>query len=106
MCTPSSKGVVVSTSCDKALRVTDKHLIATSRDFQLAFSLKPGDVLFESFEDEDTCVVASVEREKSEQNYFVLNCVHSEVLVSGLRALAWRLPHLALVVDDVYGRLA
>jgi hypothetical protein len=83
--TPSSKGVVISTSCDKTVRVTDTHLMATTKGFQLAYSLKAGDVLFGDY-GKDMCTVKSVEKEKSTQQYFGLNCVHSEVLASGLRA--------------------
>lgn len=84
--TPSSIGVVISTSCDKTVRVTDTHLMATPQGFRLAYSLKPGDVLFGGYDDSDLCTVTSIEREKSVQEYFGLNCVHSEVLASGLRA--------------------
>ena len=83
---PTSTGVIVSTSCDKTLRVTDTHLVATTNGFQLAFSLKKGDVLFGDYVNSNHCVVQSVTKEKSPQKYFGLNCVHSEVLASGLRA--------------------
>ena len=83
--TPASKGVVITTSCDKTVRVTDTHLMATTKGFQLAYSLKAGDVLFGDY-DKDECIVQSVEKEKTTQQYFGLNCVHSEVLTSGLRA--------------------
>jgi len=82
---PSSKGVAISTTCDKTVRVTDTHLMATTKGFQLAYSLKAGDVLFGDYS-KDMCVVKSVEKEKTTQQYFGLNCVHSEVLASGLRA--------------------
>ena len=83
--TPTSKGVVISTSCDKSVRVTDTHLMATTRGFQLAYSLKPGDVLFGDYDD-SRCTVRSVVKESEYQQYFGLNCVHSEVLASGIRA--------------------
>jgi hypothetical protein len=82
---PFSKGVVISTSCDKTVRVTDTHLMATTKGFQLAYSLKTGDVMFGDY-GKETCTVQSVEKEKTTQQYFGLNCVHSEVLASGLRA--------------------
>lgn len=84
--TPMSRGVVISTSCNMTARVTDTHLMATSRGFRLAYSLKPGDLLFGGYDNEEMCAVLSVEKEKSDQAYFGLNCVHSEVLTSGLRA--------------------
>ena len=82
---PYSKGVVITTSCDKTVRVTDTHLLSTTKGFQLAYSLKAGDVLFGDY-DSELCTVKSVDKEKSTQQYFGLNCVHSEVLASGLRA--------------------
>jgi hypothetical protein len=82
---PFSKGVVISTSCDKTVRVTDTHLMATTKGFQLAYSLKAGDTLFGDY-GKEMCTVKSVEKEKTTQQYFGLNCVHSEVLASGLRA--------------------
>ena len=81
---PFSRGVIISTSCGRTLRVTDTHLIATSKGFQLAYSLKAGDILFGDYMDE-TCVVESLKKEDEVQQYFGLNCVHSEVLASGLR---------------------
>lgn len=83
---PTSKGVVISTSCSKTLRVTDTHLIATSKGFKLAYSLKPGDIVFSGFHNTEQCEVISVEKESVAQQYFGLNCVHSEVLASGIRS--------------------
>ena len=83
---PKSRGVQITTTCNKTARVTDNHLLATPTGFRMAYSLKIGDVLFSSYSDEGICGVVSVEKESSDQKYFGLNCVHSEVLVSGLRA--------------------
>jgi len=93
---PQSRGVVVETSCidettslhvtNKTLRVTDTHLVATTNGFQLAFSLKPGDVLFGTLKgDNEKCTVNSIRKETSAQSYFGLNCLHSEVLADGIR---------------------
>lgn len=82
---PSSKGVVISTTCGKTARVTATHLMATTKGFQLAYSLKTGDVLYGDYHHEQ-CTVTSVKNEETMQEYFGLNCVHSEVLVAGLRA--------------------
>jgi hypothetical protein len=93
---PLSKGVVVETLCtddqsilvtNKTLRVTDTHLVATTRGFQLAYSLKKGDILFGGFADTvgEKCVVELVRKEMSIQTYFGLNCLHSEVLSDGIR---------------------
>ena len=84
--TPASRGVVIATSCDKTVRVTDTHLMATTKGFQLAYSLKPGDVLFGDYDGRSLCTVKLVQKEEEVQQYFGLNCVHSEVLASGLRA--------------------
>lgn len=84
--TPKSRGVIIETSCEKAVRVTDTHLIATSKGFQTAVSIKEGDTLFGDFDGSETCTVLSNKREESVQQYFGLNCVHSEVLANGIRA--------------------
>jgi hypothetical protein len=90
---PTSRGVVIATTCtdemlrvtDTILRVTDTHLVATRVEFQLAYSLKKGDVLFGGYSDDHKCIVTAVKKETSPQTYFGLNCVHSEVLASGIR---------------------
>lgn len=66
--------------------MTDTHLVATANGYQLAYSLRQGDKLFsDHISNDDVCVVESVTREKSVQQYFGLNCIHSEVLADGLR---------------------
>jgi hypothetical protein len=60
--------------------------MATPQGFRLAYSLKPGDVLFGDYDGHSLCTVKSVQKEEEVQQYFGLNCVHSEVLASGLRA--------------------
>lgn len=82
---PVSRGFLISTSCGKTARVTDTHLMATAKGFQPAYSLKVGDVLFGDY-DQNRCIVTSVDKEQTTQQYFGLNCIHSEVLVGGLRA--------------------
>eukprot|EP00603_Paraphysomonas_imperforata_P006749 CAMPEP_0114428388 /NCGR_PEP_ID=MMETSP0103-20121206/8897_1 /TAXON_ID=37642 ORGANISM="Paraphysomonas imperforata, Strain PA2" /NCGR_SAMPLE_ID=MMETSP0103 /ASSEMBLY_ACC=CAM_ASM_000201 /LENGTH=646 /DNA_ID=CAMNT_0001597597 /DNA_START=131 /DNA_END=2071 /DNA_ORIENTATION=+ len=108
---PRSVGVIVTTSCDKTLRVTDTHLVATSKGFQLAFSLKEGDVLFGSYSNSDQCVVKSVTKESSPQQYFGLNCVHSEVLASGIRTStfgdfhtlpSWYMTYVGSIIGNDY----
>ena len=81
---PKSRGVVVSTTCEKKLRLTDTHLVATSQGYQLAHTLRRGDVLFADFEGDEKCNVTNVTKEATIQTYFGLNCVHSEVLANGL----------------------
>ena len=83
---PKSRGVRIITSCNRTARVTDTHLLATPNGFRMAYSLKIGEILFSSYSDDSFCSVVSVEKESNDQNYFGLNCVFSEVLVSGLRA--------------------
>lgn len=86
--TPRARGVIISTSCGLTARVTDTHLMATPAGFRQAYSLKPGDTLFAGYSNNEktACVVQAVEKEQEEQQYFGLNCLHSEVLSSGLRA--------------------
>jgi len=84
--TPNSKGVVITTSCDKIVRVTDTHLMASKNGYQLAYSLKPGDVLFGNMEHTEECVVEKVEKERGMEQYFGLNCLSAEVLVNGIKA--------------------
>lgn len=86
--TPRARGVVITTSCGLTVRVTDTHLMATPLGFRQAYSLKPGDYVFAGYSNNEktACVVQAVEREREEQEYFGLNCLHSEVLSSGLRA--------------------
>lgn len=83
--TPKSRGVVIQTSCNKTLRLTDTHLVATSTGFQTAVSVKQGDILFGDFEGTVECTVESNEKEKDVQRYFGLNCLQSEVLANGLK---------------------
>lgn len=91
--TPRSRGLVIISEClesnytkvNKTLRVTDTHLVATTKGFQLAYSLKAGDILFGGYADSDTCVVLTVEKEDKFETYFGLNCIHSEILVNGIR---------------------
>jgi hypothetical protein len=84
--TPKSRGVVITTDCNKTVRVTDTHLMATPNGFQLAYSLKVGDKLFGDYDNKEVCTVESVSKEKNVQTYFGLNCIHSEVLAAGVRA--------------------
>lgn len=83
---PRARGVVIFTSCNKTVRVTDTHLLSSPTGFRQAFSLKPGDVLFGDFKANEECEVTSVEKETSLQQYFGLNCIHSEVLANGILA--------------------
>ena len=87
--TPSSRGVVVTAKCKdqiRNLRVTDTHLVATSKGFQLAYSLQVGDVVFNDLEGANMCTVTSVTKEAKIERYFGLNCLTSEVLADGIKA--------------------
>ena len=89
--TPSARGVVVSASCSgeereaKQVRLTDTHLVATSKGYQLAHTLRAGDMLFGDAEGSQSCSVINITKEERSAKYFGLNCVHSEVLADGLR---------------------
>jgi hypothetical protein len=90
---PTSRGVVIETICvdenlivtNKTLRVTDTHLVATSRGFQVAYSFKTGDEVLAGYTESHKCTVQSVHKEASTETYFGLNCVYSEVLADGIR---------------------
>lgn len=75
-------GVSVHTSCsDRALRLTDDHLIfSEGRGHVQAGLLKAGDVLFSDVDRTARCKVLSVVSEPHMQNYFGLNCLESVVL--------------------------
>lgn len=86
----SAGGLIIYTSCgiSHTARVTSSHLMATPIGFFPAKDLKIGDFLYTSdaTEKQTVCVVTAIENEVSVQNYFGLNCLHSEVLVNGLGA--------------------
>jgi len=87
--TPNSRGVVVSAKCGDQthkLRVTDTHLVATSKGFQLAYSLQSGDVVFNDIDGKSLCTVTSVSKEPKVERYFGLNCLSSEVLADGIKS--------------------
>lgn len=82
--TPKSQGLIINTNCNNTLRVTETHLVVTTKGHQLAYTLKAGDDVFIDY-DNSPCSIASVQKEDRIQQYFGLNCVYSEVLASGIR---------------------
>jgi hypothetical protein len=101
--TPKAVGIKIATSCGKHIRVTDTHLVMTADGFQHAKSLKEGDVLHGDYEGGEECHVLSVEKEATQQQYFGLNCLHSEVLANGIHTSTFGDIH---VVPAAYMRYA
>jgi hypothetical protein len=79
-------GVVIRTPCGPPVRVTTSHLMATPNGFLRAGDLQVGGFVFAGAEGEKACEVVGVDMEASPHEYFGLNCLHSEVVVDGLRA--------------------
>ena len=84
--TPLSTGVRISTNCGQTFRVTGSHLIATTNGYQPAHRLAKGDIVYAGFGEGKECTVTSTEKDSVPESFFGLNCVHSVVLVDGIRA--------------------
>lgn len=74
-----------SSSSSNVLRLTGDHLVFTSRGLRSASTIVAGDVLFSDHAETKKCHVIRVEKERSEQLYFGLNCHESDVLAEGLK---------------------
>ena len=105
----SNQGVVITAQCGadkKTLRLTAGHLVYTSRGLQAAADLTTADHVFSDLEEQHKCNVLSVERERSSQRYFGLNCHTSQVLASGIKSSTFeRLHSLPSFWMAVMGRL-
>jgi hypothetical protein len=85
-----SNGVRIETVDGHVLRLTDDHLVFTSRGLIPAGSIVYGDTLFTSIEariDASKKDQSQVSRVTAETNqlYFGLNCLESIVLANGLK---------------------
>ncbi len=92
-----ARGTIIETSCgtngasgtagSKAalLRLTDDHLVFTPTGLRAALDLKAGDAIFSDASSASTCQVLRVSKEMTEQPYFGLNCLHSEVLANAVK---------------------
>jgi hypothetical protein len=85
--TVTKRGLVVSTSCGHTLRVTNKHLLLTDdKGYITAENLVAGEhTVLAGTEGAEMCEVTSVEAESADQQYFGLNCLHSEVTANNLQ---------------------
>lgn len=99
---PTATGVKFITACGHSVQVTDTHLVATENGFTFAHMLKEGMSVHIDPEGKTSCVVESVERSLTPEQYFGLNCLHSEVLVNGVRASTFGDLHL---VPAIYMKL-
>jgi len=106
------EGLVIHTSCEPSVpgrvRVTGSHLVATPAGFRPANDLRAGDIVLSSIDGKQQCAVTAVDHDRSVQKYFGLNCLHSEVLVDGVRASTFgdyhALPSMFMyVVGNIFG---
>ena len=76
----------------RVLRLTEDHLVFTANGLKTADSLVVGDSLFGDLEEKIQCKVVSINRETN-QRYFGLNCLDSEVLATGIKTSTFGLYH-------------
>lgn len=83
-----ANGVKIETDQGHILRLTDDHLIFTSRGLIAASKVVSGDTLFTtlstSMNNNEMCHVLRVAAETG-QTYFGLNCLESTVLANGIK---------------------
>jgi len=92
----SAIGSIVTANCGgqpKVLRLTSGHLLYTQRGLQPAGDLTKDDVLFSDLAEQHQCQIVTVEKEKTVQKYFGLNCYESQVLASGLKSSTFEKLH-------------
>jgi hypothetical protein len=92
----SAVGSIVTANCGgetKVLRLTSGHLVYTQRGLQPAGDLTKDDVLFSDIAEQHQCQIVIVEKEKTVQKYFGLNCYESQVLASGLKSSTFEKLH-------------
>jgi hypothetical protein len=80
-----ARGVIIETSCNRALRLTSDHLVYSSKGLMAASSLITGDVLFSDLDQLHPCKVIRISNEQNDQTYFGLNCAESIVLANGIK---------------------
>jgi hypothetical protein len=92
----TNQGVIITAQCGvatKTLRLTSGHLVYTQRGLQAAKDLTTSDSVFSDLEEQHKCSIVSVERERSSQKYFGLNCHSSQVLASGIKSSTFEKLH-------------
>lgn len=77
-------GVRIFTKDDHVLRLTNDHLVFTSRGLVAAGELLVGEKLFKSLSEDTSTVIVKISRETG-QSYFGLNCLESVVLASSIK---------------------
>ncbi len=80
------QGLIVEASCGgagKLLKLTDTHMVFTTRGYKMAQDVNAGDILLDGHENK--CVVQRVKRDELLHMFFGLNCLHSKVLADGFR---------------------
>lgn len=83
----SSDGVKIVTASRRELTVTSDHLIYTDKGLISAGQIRVGDsVIVHSSSSTEYEKVAQVIRITSPEEYFGLNCLHSEVFANGIKA--------------------
>jgi hypothetical protein len=85
-------GVKITTTCNKALRVTRDHLVYTQEGLKTAGSVKVGDFLYNDMNEKQVCEVTTIEVEHH-QEYFGLNCEESVVLANGYKTSTFGVTH-------------
>jgi hypothetical protein len=86
----SKSGVIIEATCKgttaTTLQLTSDHLVysATVSGWKSAGSISVGDIIYYDMEKKQQCTVTRVTQDKSEQTYFGLNCLDSQVLANGI----------------------
>ena len=109
----SKNGVIIETTCSLPsslpLHLTGDHLVYTERDgLKAAHTVAVGDVLFANVQQTKLCRVTRVTKSGTEQTYFGLNCLKSEVLANGIKTSTFGHYHAApaawmRIVGRVFG---
>lgn len=81
-----TKGLIIRHECsNEPLRLTNSHLVYTKSGRLEARHLMPGNTVFGDLDQRKLCRVLSVSSEDSEQTYFGLNCLRSDVVTNGVK---------------------
>jgi GT2 family glycosyltransferase len=82
-----AQGVSILTTCtpENALRLTNDHLVYSSKGLVAAGSIVEGDVLFADLNQQHPCKVVKVVADTEEQDFFGLNCLKSTVLANQIK---------------------
>jgi hypothetical protein len=84
----SSDGVVIETTCSSTshLHLTGDHLVyVAGAGLKAAHKVAVGNVLFADMQQTKRCKVTKVSKRATEDTYFGLNCLRSDVLANGIK---------------------